>query len=75
MILNLRERNYEYRIVSDGGIVERELDAADSLVFVSESFNDVEEFSSLFGRRLKVEVNKRNFEFNISCCEQIPGQR
>lgn len=34
-VRKLRDRNYGYRIVLSGGIVERELDAAEGIFFVS----------------------------------------
>lgn len=71
--LNLCDRNFGYRIVPSGGIVDRELDAAECLIFVSEPFAEPEEFSGLFSGCLEVETNKRNFEFNISLDEQLPG--
>lgn len=61
--LNLCDRNYGYRVVSDGGIVERQLGVAGSPVFVREPFNDGWEFSDLLCRRREVETNKRNFDF------------
>ena len=73
--IDLRDRSDADRIVPGGGIVDRELDTAESLVFVSEPFKDAEEFSGLFSGRLEVETNKRDFDFNISLYEQLPDQR
>ncbi|ALN65903.1 putative hydrolase domain protein [Lysobacter antibioticus] len=58
-----------------GGIVDRELDTADCLVFISEPFKDAEESSGLFCGRLEVETNKRNFDFNILLDEQLLDER
>lgn len=63
--LKLHNRNYGYRNVPVGGIGDRELDAADSLVFVSGPLIDAEEYSGLFFGRLGVRTSERNFEFNI----------
>lgn len=52
--LKLRDRNYGYRIVLRGGIVDREFDTADCLVFVSEPFKDAEKSRGLFCGRLEV---------------------
>ncbi|MGO1002666.1 hypothetical protein [Lysobacter sp. CA196] len=73
-IFKLHDRNYGYRIVLIGGIVDHELGTAESLIFVSKPSNDAEEFSGVFSGRLEVETNKRNFEFNISRYEQLPEQ-
>ncbi|WP_051884353.1 CocE/NonD family hydrolase [Lysobacter antibioticus] len=73
--IDLRDRRDADRIVPGGGIVDRELDTAESLVFVSEPFKEAEEFSGLFSGRLEVETNKRDFDFNISLYEQLPDQR
>lgn len=73
--IDLRDRSDADRIVPGGGIVDRELDTAESLVFVSEPFKDAEEFSGLFSGRLEVETNKRDFDFNISLYEQLADQR
>lgn len=70
--LKLHGRNYGYRIVLSGGIVDRELDTTDYLLFVSGPFKDAEELSGLFCGRLEVETKKRNFEFNIPLYELRP---
>ncbi|MGJ7903302.1 hypothetical protein [Lysobacter sp. 1R34A] len=59
--LKLHGRNYGYRIVLSSGIVDRELDTAESLIFVSATLNEAEEFSGLFSSWLEVETKKRNF--------------
>lgn len=73
--IDLRDRSDADRIVPGGAIVDRELDTAESLVFVSEPFKEAEEFSGLFSGRLEIETNKRDFDFNISLYEQLPDQR
>lgn len=73
--IDLRDRRDADRIVPGGNIVDRELDTAESLVFVSEPFAEAEEFSGLFSGRLDVATNKRDFDFNISLYELMPDQR
>lgn len=72
--IDLRDRSDVDRIVPGGAILDRELDTADSLVFVSDPVS-IAEFSGLFSGRLEVETNKRDFDFNISLYEQLPDQR
>ncbi|ALN65914.1 hypothetical protein GLA29479_5089 [Lysobacter antibioticus] len=59
-VIKLRDRNYGYRIVRGGGIVDRGLGATDSVVVVSWFFNDAEELNGLSFDQLEVETNKRN---------------
>lgn len=59
-VASLCDRNYEYRIMPGGVIVDRELDTVESLVLVCEPFAEVEEFSGLLSGWLEVGTNKRN---------------
>ncbi|UHQ24875.1 CocE/NonD family hydrolase [Lysobacter sp. 5GHs7-4] len=70
--LDLRDRSDADRIVPGGGIVDRVIDTADSLTFVSEPFAQAEEFSGLFSGKLDLAVNKRDFDFNIGLYELTP---
>lgn len=74
-VIDLRDRSDAERIVPGGGIVDAQLDTAESVVFVSEPFAQAEEFSGLFSGRLEASTNKRDFDFNISLYELMPDQR
>lgn len=67
--LDMRDRSDADRIVPGGGIVDKVIDTADSLVFVSEPFAQAGEFSGLFSGRLDLAVNKRDFDLNIGLYE------
>ncbi|WP_158549175.1 CocE/NonD family hydrolase [Lysobacter silvisoli] len=74
-VIDMRDRSDAQRIVPGGGIVDKDLDTADSVVFVSEPFKEAEEFSGLFSGQLDLQVNKRDFDFNISLYEKMPDGR
>jgi putative CocE/NonD family hydrolase len=67
--LDLRDRSDVDEVVPEIGIVDRRLDARNSLVFVSDSLRDVGEFSGLFSGRLVVTSNKRDFDLHIGLFE------
>lgn len=67
--LDMRDRSDADRMVPGGGIVDKVIDTADSLVFVSEPFAEAGDFSGLFSGHLDLAVNKRDFDFNISLYE------
>lgn len=73
--IDLRDRSDADRFVPGGGILDREIDTAQGLVFASEPFAEAEEFSGLFSGRLEVETNKRDFDFSIALYEQLPDRR
>ncbi|MEG3791109.1 CocE/NonD family hydrolase [Lysobacter sp. CCNWLW3] len=70
--LDMRDRSDADRLVPGGGIVDKLIDTADSLVFVSEPFAQAGEFSGLFSGHLDLAVNKRDFDFNIGLYELNP---
>lgn len=67
--LDLSDRSDADRIVPGGGIVDKVIDTADSLVFATEPFAEAGEFSGLFSGRLDLAVNKRDFDLNIGLYE------
>lgn len=70
--LDMRDRSDADRIVPGGGIVDKVIDTADSLTFVSEPFAEAGEFSGLFSGHLDLSVNKRDFDFYIGLYELSP---
>jgi putative CocE/NonD family hydrolase len=73
LTVDLADRSDADRPVPSGGIVDKEIDTAGGLVFVSDPFQKPIEFSGLFSGRLELVTNKRDLDFDIHLYERTPA--
>ena len=70
--INFADRSDVDRQARGGGVQDKDLDATNALVFVSEPFAIATELSGLFAARLSFVTNKKDFDFQVSLYEQKP---
>jgi predicted acyl esterase len=56
-----------------GGILGKNLDSSNGLVFLSDPLPGTTEISGLFSGRLEFVANKKDFDFNVALYELTPG--
>lgn len=64
--VDFADRSDADRLVPGGGFADKEIDTANSLVFVGAPYAKPTELSGLFSARLDVITNKRDFDFQVS---------
>jgi len=67
--VDLAERSDVERIVPGGGIVDKELNRAGSLVFTSDPFPQETELSGLFSGHLELVANKKDLDLSLELYE------
>jgi putative CocE/NonD family hydrolase len=67
--VDLADRSDADKIVPGGGIVDKELNSANGLVFVSDPFRRPTELSGLFSGRLDLRINKKDLDFTVELYE------
>ena len=67
--VNLAERGDVDRIVPGGQAVDKAIDTVDSVVLVSQPFEQAVEFSGLFGGHLELKTNKRDLDLHVGLYE------
>jgi predicted acyl esterase len=70
LTVNLADRTDVDRQVPGGGVVDKSIDTANAVMFVSEPLQARTEVSGLFSGHLDFVTNKKDFDFNISVYEQ-----
>ncbi len=68
--IDLADRTDADRIVPGGGVVDKEIDREDALVFVSDPLPRPFELSGLFSGRLDLVANKKDFDFAVELYER-----
>jgi putative CocE/NonD family hydrolase len=68
--IHLADRSDADAILPGGGIVDKELNRAGSLVFVSDPFPQAIEVSGLFSGKLELVANKKDLDFSVELYEQ-----
>jgi putative CocE/NonD family hydrolase len=67
--VDLADRSDADQVFPGGGIVDRELNSANGIVFVSEPFRRPTELSGLFSGRLDLRINKKDLDFTVEIYE------
>ena len=70
--VDLADRTDADRIVPGGSIVDKEIDRASAVVFVSDPFPKPVELSGLFSGRLDLITNKKDLDFTVELYELNP---
>ena len=70
LAVDLADRRDADRQAPGGNFLDKDIDMANSLVFVSDPFARAAELSGLFSGRLDFVTNKRDFDFQISLYEK-----
>ncbi|HEX8173082.1 MAG TPA: CocE/NonD family hydrolase [Thermoanaerobaculia bacterium] len=70
LTVNLADRSDIDRTVPGGGVVDKAIDLANGLQFVSDPFSAPAEVSGLFSGHLEFITNKKDFDLNIALYEQ-----
>jgi hypothetical protein len=70
--VDLADRSDADRISPGGGFVDKVIDTANGLAFVSDPLPKPIELSGLFSGRLDIIANKKDFDFNIQLYELTP---
>ncbi len=73
LTVNLADRSDAGRTAPGGGVVDKEIDLANGLRFVSDPVPAPAEVSGLFSGRLELITNKKDFDFNIALYELTPA--
>lgn len=73
LTVNLADRSDVDRVAPGGGVVDKEIDVANGLKFVSDPLAAPAEMSGLFSGHFEVVTNKKDFDFNIALYELTPG--
>lgn len=73
LTVNLADRSDIDRPVPGGGVVDKEIDLANALKFVSDPFSVPTEVSGLFSGHFEVITNKKDFDFNVALYELTPA--
>ncbi|HYC62937.1 MAG TPA: CocE/NonD family hydrolase [Thermoanaerobaculia bacterium] len=69
LTVNLGDRSDVDRAVPGGGVVDKEINLANGLKFVSEPLSAPAEMSGLFSGHFELITNKKDFDFNVSLYE------
>lgn len=67
--VDLADRSDIERVIPGGGIVDKELNRAGSLVFTSDPFPQATEVSGLFSGHLELVANKKDLDFSLELYE------
>jgi putative CocE/NonD family hydrolase len=70
--VNLADRSDADKPSPGGGVLDKEVDSMNGLVFVSDPFNERIEMSGLFSGMLDFTTNKRDFDFEIDLYKLTP---
>lgn len=73
LTVNLGDRSDVDRAVPGGGVVDKEIDRANGLEFVSDPLPAPAEVSGLFSGHFEFITNKRDFDFNVALYERTPS--
>lgn len=73
--VNLADRGDIERVIPGGGIIDKEINRAGSLVFTSDPFPKSIEISGLFSGHLELVANKKDFDFSLELYEQTAQGR
>jgi uncharacterized protein len=73
LTVNLADRSDVDRVVLGGGVVDKTIDRANGLEFISEPLAAPAEMSGLFSGHFELITNKKDFDFNIALYELTPG--
>ena len=73
LTVNLADRSDIDRAVPGGGVVDKEIDLANGLKFVSDPLPAPAEMSGLFTGHFEFITNKKDFDFNIALYELTPA--
>ena len=71
--INLADRTDADRVVPGGGVVDKVIDTANGLAFVSDPLPARMEVSGLFSGHLDFVTNKKDFDFNVMLYELTPA--
>jgi putative CocE/NonD family hydrolase len=71
--VNLADRSDTDRPSPGGGVLDKEVDSANGLVFVSDPFDKPVEMSGLFSGLLDFTTNKKDFDFEIDLYKLTPA--
>jgi predicted acyl esterase len=73
LTVNLADRSDSDRVVPGGGVVDKEIDRANGLEFVSDPLPEAAEVSGLFAGHFELITNKKDFDFNVALYERTPA--
>ena len=69
LTVNLADRSDVDRVVPGGGVVDKAIDLANALKFVSDPVSAPAEMSGLFSGHFECITNKKDFDFNVALYE------
>jgi putative CocE/NonD family hydrolase len=69
LTVNLADRSDADREAPGGGVLDKVIDTANSVVFISDPIRTPTEISGLFSGRLDFIANKKDFDFNVGLFE------
>jgi uncharacterized protein len=69
LTVNLADRSDADRVIPGGGVVDKDIDLANGLKFVSDPASAPAEMSGLFSGHLEFITNKKDLDFNIALYE------
>jgi putative CocE/NonD family hydrolase len=69
LTVNLADRSDADRQSPGGGVLDKDLDTSNAVVFISDPIRTPAEISGLFSGRLDFITNKKDFDFNVSLFE------
>jgi predicted acyl esterase len=71
--VNLADRSNADKPSTGGGVLDKDVDSTNGLVFVSDPFNKRIEMSGLFSGLLDFTTNKKDFDFEIDLYQLTPA--
>ena len=69
LTVNLADRSDADRQAPGGGVLDKDLDTSNAVVFISDPIQKPTELSGLFSGRLDFITNKKDFDFNVGLFE------
>lgn len=71
--VDFKDRGDVDRVAPGGNVFDQRIDTANGLKFVSDPFAAPAQLSGLFSARFNIEINKRDFDFNVQLYELTPA--